>query len=149
MPAEPFIIFFLLQSVRRILRTTDPFNKWRPTLLYLLYGTVALFIIDLVLHQQAIVQWIWHGLLIGLICIALIKKEFAPFRTLIYAVLPFAILSFASDLFGAISLKQFKKIDDYLDVAVIFSIVWMVAMIFVSRKQQRALQREHEKTQQE
>ncbi len=149
MVAEPFIAFFLLRSVKRILRNTNSIDKWNQPIKLLLYGIFLLFIVDVVFHYDYIIKWIWHALLIGIICLALIKKEFNATRTLMFAVLPFAILSFAGDLFESLSAKQYKLIDNYIDVATVFSVIWMVAMIFVSGKQQKALRREHEKAQQQ
>ena len=149
MLAEPFIAFFLLRSVRRILRNSNSTAKWNRPITYLLYGIVILFIAELVFHIDYITKWIWHAILISIISIALLRKEFTATRTLMFALLPFAILSFTSDLFKIISAQQYKLVDDYFDIAIIFSIVWMIAMIVVSNKQQKALKREQEKTHQE
>lgn len=149
MLAEPFIIFFLLRSVRRILRRTGSLGTWDQPLKFFLYGIVILFITEQALHLHNITKWIWHAILIGIICVALLNNEFTRVRTLMFAVLPFAILSFAADFFKTILSQQYKYINDYLDIATIFAVVWMIAMIIVSSKQQKALQREHEKTQQE
>lgn len=149
MLAEPFILFFLLRSVRKILRKNNADNPWDKPIVSLLVAVGVLFVVEIVFHLRDITQWIWHVLLIGVIWIGLVKDEFTGVRTLLYAILPFAILSFASDVFKAVSREQFNAIDDYLDIAVIFSVVWMIAMIIMSGKQQKALQREREKTHQE
>ena len=146
MLAEPFIIFFLLRSVRKIFRNTAIGEAWGQKIMILLYGVVILFVLDLVLHIGYIAKWIWHALLIGIIIVAYVKREFITIRTLINAVLPFAIISFLGDLFQTITAATYKQVDDYVDIAVIFSVVWMIAMLIVSRKQQKALRLEHEKT---
>ena len=149
MLAEPFICFFLLRSVRKILRNTSSINRWNQTITFLLYGIVMLFAAELIFHLDFITKWIWHALLIGIICIAFIEKDFTATRTLMFAVLPFAILSLAGDIFKSVSAPQYKYVDTYFDIATIFSVVWMIAMLFVSRKQQKALRLEHEKAQQQ
>ncbi len=149
MSPEPFIAFFLLRSVQRILRNSNSTAKWNRPITYLLYGIAILFVAELAFHIDYVTKWIWHALLIGVISIALLRKEFTATRTLMFALLPFAILSFASDLFKIISAQQYKLVDTYFDIAIIFSIVWMIAMIVVSNKQQKALKREQEKTHQE
>jgi len=146
MSAEPFIIFFLLRSVRKIFRNTAIGEAWGQKIMMVLYAVVVLFVLELVLHIGYITKWIWHALLIGIIILAYVKKEFTTIRTLINAVLPFAIISFLGDLFQTLTAATYKQIDDYVDIAVIFSVVWMIAMLFVSRKQQKALRLEHEKT---
>ena len=146
MSAEPFIIFLLLRSVRKIFRNTAIGEAWGQKIMTVLYVVVALFVLDLVLHIGYITKWIWHALLIGIIILASIKKEFTTIRTLINAVLPFALISFFGDLFKLLTADIYKQIDSYLGIATVFSVVWMIAMLFVSRKQQKALRLEHEKT---
>ncbi len=149
MSAEPFIIFFLLRSVRKIFRKTAIGEAWAQKIMMVLYAVVVLFVLELVLHIGYITKWIWHALLIGIIILASIKKEFTTIRTLINAVLPFALISFFGDLFKSLTAETYKQIDSYVSVATVFSVVWMVAMLFVSRKQQKALRLEHEKTRQQ
>ena len=149
MLAEPFICFFLLRDVRKILRNANAINRWNQAITILLYGIVILFAADIIFHIDFITKWIWHSLLIGIICIAFIEKDFTATRTLMFAVLPFAILSLAGDIFKSVSAPQYKYVDTYFDIATIFSVVWMIAMLFVSRKQQKALRLEHEKAQQQ
>ncbi len=149
MLAEPFIIFFLLRSVKRMLHKDGSVDSWDRPITFLMYATVILLAAELIFHLGFITRWIWHAALIGIICIALLKQDFFATRTLMYAVLPFAILSFVSDFFQFISERQYNVIDHYLRAAVVFSVIWMVAMILVSNKQRKALNREREKTQQQ
>jgi two-component system NtrC family sensor kinase len=149
MLAEPFIAFFLLRDVRRILRNNGQGDTFKQEIKIISYGIVILFAAELIFHLEDVTKWIWHLLLFSIIIIAFLKEELYATKTLMYAVLPFAIISFSKDLFELISEKQYKSIDNYLDVASAFSFIWMIAMVFVSRKQQKALQKEHEKTQQE
>ncbi len=146
MSAEPFIIFFLLRSVRKIFRNTAIDEAWGQKIMMVMYIVVVLFVLELILHIGYITKWMWHALLIGIIIVAYVKKEFTTIRTLINAVLPFALISFVGDLFQTLTAATYKQIDNYVDIATIFSIVWMIAMLFVSRKQQKALRLEHEKT---
>ena len=147
--AEPFIIFFLLRIVRKIFRNTAIGEVWGQKIMFVLYLVVVLFVLEMSIHIGYITKWIWHALLIGIIILAFIKKEFTTIRTLINAVLPFALISFFGDLFKSLTAETYKQIDSYVSVATVFSVVWMVAMFFVSRKQQKALRLEHEKTQQQ
>jgi two-component system, NtrC family, sensor kinase len=149
MSAEPFIAFFLLRELRKILRNTGPDKDWDKKITIALFGVGALFFTEIIFHIDYITRWIWYLALIVIVSIIFSKKVFIAARTLTFAVLPFAALSMFTDIFKLWSAKQYKLIDDYLDIATIFSVVWMIAMLFTSRKQQRALQREHEKTRQE
>ena len=149
MLAEPFIAFFLLRSVRKILRNAHQPNPSAQAMNVLTYGIVILFAAELIFRTQAVTKWVWHLLLLGMIAIALLKKEFTPARTLMNAILPFAILSLGRDAYVAISGIRNNTVTDYFDTAVIFSLIWMVAMIIMSSRQQKALQKEKQKTLQE
>nr|MDQ6902629.1 histidine kinase [Bacteroidota bacterium] len=149
MLAEPFIAFFLLRDVRKILRNNGQGNAFKEEIKIISIGIGVVLAAEVIFNLDSVTKWIWHLLLFSIIIIALLKQELYATKTLMYAVLPFAIISFSKDLFEVISAKQYKYIDSYLDVAAVFSFIWMIAMVFVSKKQQKALQKEHEKTQQE
>ena len=149
MIAEAFISFFLLRDIRRILRLANPHNPWIDRIKILLIAIACFFVVDLILHIGFVTKWIWHAMLISIISVAFLNEEFNRVRTLLFAVLPFTILSLVSDLFKALSNGKYQFVDTYLGVAIVFSVVWMIAMVFVSRKQQKALQKEHAKALQE
>jgi two-component system NtrC family sensor kinase len=149
MPAEPFIAFFLIRGVNRMLRKRNQPNPWSREMNILSYAIVILLAIELISHTDQVFKWVWHLLLLAMIAFALTRIELAATRTLMYAILPFAILSLGKDLYTAISGIKNNVVNNYLDTAVIFSLIWMVAMIFVSNKQQKALEKERKKTQQE
>ena len=45
--------------------------------------------------------------------------------------------------------NQYPANNDYFEVATVFSLIWMIAMLLISRKQRRALERERKKTHEE
>jgi two-component system, NtrC family, sensor kinase len=149
MLAEPFIAFFLLRYGRKILRNSGEGARWDKPILYFSYAIIILFAADILSHENFIFKWIWHFILLAILAVAIFREEFSITRTICYAVLPFALVSFFKDAFESISTEKFKLIDSYLNIAVPFTFVWMIVMIFVSRKQQKALQIERSKTLQE
>jgi two-component system NtrC family sensor kinase len=149
MLAEPFIAFFLLRDVRKILRISNPKNAWENSITTLLYSIVGLLVIEQIFHLEPITKWIWHLLLFLIIGIAFLKDEFIATRTVMFAVMPYAIISFLTDLFKLLNADQYRLINNYLNTASVFSIIWMVAMLIVSKKQQKAIRKEQQKTLQE
>lgn len=149
MLAEPFIAFFLLRDVRKILRISNPKNAWENNITTLLYSIVGLLVIEQIFHLEFITKWIWHLLLFLIIGIAFLKDEFTATRTVMFAVMPYAIISFLTDLFKLLNADQYRLINNYLNTASVFSIIWMVAMLIVSKKQQKAIRKEQQKTLQE
>jgi two-component system NtrC family sensor kinase len=149
MSAEPFILFFLLRYIRKTLRKVNSKNEWNKTITILLYAIVIFFIAGLILKIEFVTNWVWHLFIFSVISIPFIKNEFASFKTLMYAILPFAIVSLLIDLTKLISSTLYGSLKTYLDAAGAFSIIWMIAMIYLSRKQRKALELEHQKTREE
>ena len=149
MPIEPIIAFFLLWNLRRILQKNSPLPEWDEKIKHAMYGVVALFIIEVFVHYENITVWIWHLILFVIIGTIYFNPALFAARRIMWAVLPFAALSLFTKLFKVLLGDQYKVIDTYLDVAIIFSIVWMVAMLIQSKKQQKALEKERQKTHEE
>jgi two-component system, NtrC family, sensor kinase len=146
MLAEPIIAFFLLWDLRKILKTTAPNPVWDKNLKLAMFGVIALVIIEIVFHLTPVIVWVWHLLLIGIILLMNLNAVFSAARTLMFAVLPFVLLSFLSDVFKLLFSEEFKIIHNYIEVAMVFTIIWMVAMLIISKKQRKALEKERQKT---
>jgi cytochrome b len=149
MLAEPIIAFFLLWDLRKILKTTAANPVWDKNLKLAMFGVAALVIIEIVFHLSPVTIWVWHLLLIAIILLINLNPVFSVARTLMFAVLPFVLLSFLSDVFKLLFNEEFKIIHNYIEVAMVFTIIWMVAMLIISKKQRKALEKERLKTQAE
>lgn len=149
MIAEPLISFLLIRKAKSILQKNQENKELMPVLSLLLYAIVALYVAEVIFHLEYITKWIWHFLLLGILYIGLTRKEFIPIRTILFAVLPFAIISFAADAVKLIDKILYRKIDTYFDAAILFSIVWLVSRLISSSKQEKALKIANEKTLQE
>ena len=145
MLAEPILSFLLVKSAQKFLRKTNTSQKWVTLCSRLLYGIIAFFVLEKIFHLEKVTVWIWHAFLIGVIVASLTVKELKMLRTLMLAFLPFVILSFAANLTEAIDKAGYQQVEDYFDVGILFSIVWLIAMIISSTKQQKALQKANEK----
>jgi signal transduction histidine kinase len=146
MLAEPIIAFFLVLNARKILRNTGQQAEWEKPIKMILYGIVGLFLAEQIFHLDYLTKWIWDLFLFGIIGFAFLRTEFSATRTLMYAVMPFAIVSFSKNVFEALNIEKYNFIDAYLKVGAAFSIVWLIAMAIVSRRQQKALRKEQAKT---
>ena len=146
---EALIAFFLLWDIRRILRTSTDFTGWDKKIKLALFAVVGLFVLEKIFRVEQITMWIWHALLIAIIATINFNTVFNAARSLMFAVLPFVIISLFSDIFKLLLGSDYEVIDNYVDVATVFSIIWMVAMLLISKKQRRALEKERLKTQAE
>ena len=149
MSLEPILVFFLIRYLRKSLRTFSPNPEWDRWLSIALYGVVALFVMEIIFGLQPVTMWIWHALLLLIIWITFTQPGFNNTKTVMYAVLPLIILSLISDLTEALQKDIYKKIETYLGLALAIAITWMVAMLMKSNKQQKALEKERKKTQDE
>jgi two-component system NtrC family sensor kinase len=146
---EPLLVFLLILHLRKMLRAFSPVAEWNKLLTISLYGVVVLFIIQVSLSALPVTIWIWHLLLITIIIVTFKLPEFAVARPVMLAVLPLIALSILSVLIKAVSHGFYLKIDAYFNIAFPIAITWMIAMLIRSRKQQKALDKERKKTQEE
>ncbi len=144
MSFEPFLAFFLIRYFRKSLRTFSPVPEWDKIFTISMYGVVALFISDIILHTQPVTIWIWHILLLFIIWISFKEPKFSHTRNVMYAVVPLILLSLFNDI-----IKSFfyKNIEKYLGFGFAVAITWMIAMLVRSNKQNKALEKERKKTQ--
>ena len=142
MTLTPVIVFFLIRYVRKTLKTFSPDPEWSKILLRLQYVVVALWIVELVLHVSDYTMWFWHLMLLAIIVIAFKFPRFDPVRRVMLGVIPLLVLSFIGDVLETFFNSFFLKIDNFLDFGNAIAITWMVAMIIISNKQTKALEKE-------
>ena len=146
MSIEPIIIFFFFFYLRKILRTSAPNAEWERNLTLSMFGVGVLFIIEKFLHADAVMMWVWHLALLSILAIIYFNPAFSASRTLMFAVFPFIVLSLFNDIIKEIFPSFFDQVHDYLEVGAVFTVIWMVVMLIVSKKQRRALEKERLKT---
>ena len=147
---EAILAFLLLRFMRRSLKNGDALKpEWEK---YIFYGSIAvwvLFILTASLPWEEFGKWIWHLILVGMLYILYVRKEFISIRNVLYALVPFVALSILKDILRLPGGEFFKKLDNVMDFAIPFTVIWMVVMWIVSNKQQRALANERKKREQE
>lgn len=142
------VILFLIQYLRNALLTKTQLPYWDKILVNTRYAIIALFAIEAIWWDSELI-WVWHVLLFVMVGILLYKSEFAPVRNVVYALAPFMVISLFGDLLEIINSDLFEDWDNYIASALFFAYIWMGAMWLNMRKQQKALEKERQKTQQE
>jgi len=99
MSIEPVITLILLWDLRKILKSTVPSPEWDRKIKLAMYVVIAMLIMDIVLHVGQVSMWVWHIILIAIIGVIYYNPVFSVARTSMFAVLPFVLLSFSSDIF--------------------------------------------------
>src|SRR5688500_18523417 len=139
MIAEPILAFFLIRYLRKILRTSPALSQWDKPLRYAMIGVALLFVIQSVFSMGAVTIWIWHVLLLLIIGITFKHNEFYTGRNVMFAVLPLVIGFILENIAKLLPDELRSPIQSYLPFAFPFAVIWMVAMLVISGKQQKAL----------
>ncbi|RAK02462.1 phospho-acceptor domain-containing protein [Larkinella arboricola] len=142
------IVFFMVRYIRTSLQTAERFPEWDRMLLMVQYVATGLLVSDIFLDSD-FTKWVWHLLLIGMVGAAYLLKDFRPVRNVWLAVGPFILISLFGDLVELIVPDFYESIKTMVEIAEMFSFIWMVATWFITRKQQKALEKERLKRQQE
>lgn len=143
------VAFFLIGYLRNALQTSTQLPKWDKILVTTRYAIIALLVIEVVFSLESVTTWIWHALLLVMAGTIFWQSEFRAVRTLLYAVVPYILVSLLSDLIEVIDPEQYESWDSYIGSAIFFAFVWMFAMWLNTRKQQKALEKERQKTKEE
>ena len=143
---EPFVLIFIIWHIRKNLRLLSPNTHWDKSLLWAMIGIVILFILERAIPITIVINWIWHLSILGIGYLIFRLPLLERMRTIIIAVLPLIVINTIGDLVKIIYLPLFEKIDDFLSFAIVFSIAWMIAMLIRSNKQNKAINKERQKT---
>ena len=147
---EAILIFLLLRFMRRTLKNGNALKpEWDKYILYASIGVWVLFVVTESALPDAVGAWVGHLCLVALLYILYKRPEFYSIRNVLYALVPFVALSMLKDILKLPGGSFFKKVDDIMDWAIPFTIVWMIVMWIVSNKQQRALANERKKREEE
>ncbi|MCY7351816.1 MAG: histidine kinase [Cytophagaceae bacterium] len=150
MSITPFLIaFFLIRAIRKSLQTAVRFPKWDKLLAMAFFAAIALLVAEVTLDADFVTKWLWHLFLLSLVGIAFYSPEFRPVRTSLFAVAPYVVVSFLSDVVEQVAPTFFEAYDTYFSTVETFAIVWLFAIWISTLRQQKALEKERLKRLQE
>ncbi|QMU28327.1 sensor histidine kinase [Adhaeribacter radiodurans] len=145
-----FLAVFLL--LRRLISSTQgspAFFKWKQWLNITSWVTVGLafsisgFVNDKVAGLAA-AFYLW------IVLVYIYKEpEFFPFRSFLYPVIPFAVITFLSAIVDLILPEFYEKWENYWSTALLAAFVWNFANWVNANKQQKALEYERQQRLQE
>jgi two-component system NtrC family sensor kinase len=144
-----FILLIILCNVlRKQLQTKTLFPQWDRLFFIAMLFSIAMLALEIVFGNKSRIFTIWiaEAMLFAIIYLALNKKEFKPARGVVWALLPLIVVSFISNVVGIIDSKFHSKWNNYFEVANLFAIIWMIAMLIMNNKQRKALEKERLKT---
>ncbi|MFT3980954.1 MAG: ATP-binding protein [Ferruginibacter sp.] len=140
---QTILTIILLFNLRKQTRNNSSLQQWDRIILGGIVVSGSLFALSLFVHQVAsLVIILSYILAAAILYIIFTKPLFSTAKPLVYAFLPLLALSFIEDVVSMINKPFYKSWSDYLEIAELFGMVWMVAMLIISSKQRKALERE-------
>jgi two-component system, NtrC family, sensor kinase len=138
---ENIISIFILNYLRKNVEVNQDFAKWQK-LMNIGIGIGALLIFLEVTHlfPGSILSILTIALFAAVAYLAYRVPEFIKGKPLVYAILPFMIISSAGQLIDIVGTDFFAKIENYFEAAEFFALIWAVSIWWSGRKQKKALE---------
>jgi two-component system, NtrC family, sensor kinase len=144
---QPILAIVLIRYLRKNVLNQKQQLQWDRLLVIGMGISIALLVIGTsVKVSRPVVMWLGHVLAFALVYLILSKKEFRAAKSLGYSVLPLISISFIGDIVELIDKTFYKQWDDYFDMAILFSFIWILSMWLITKKQRKALEAERLKT---
>jgi two-component system, NtrC family, sensor kinase len=146
MNLESILAIFLFRYLQKSLKTEKSIFQWNKILTVGLVASIALLVIQVTIPRSRFVtEWLTHAVLLTIIFMVYKQEEFKPAKPVLYAVLPYILLSVAGDLVKMINRDFYYDWSNFFKTAELFAVIWMIAMWVINRKQRKALENEHKK----
>jgi two-component system, NtrC family, sensor kinase len=145
MGAAPILLIVIIAQIRQILIKDKVKPELQEMLKKGLYVASALLILNNVPFIGSIAKWVTSGLLILIIYFVYNSDDLKRFRNFMYAYIPVILASIVKDLVTLLPRSWEETIDDYIEVVTVFAFIWMVAMLIIANKQNKALKAEQAK----
>lgn len=150
MTFELIIAIALVAYLRKSLQTKSQLPRWDKLLSYCLYGAIALLLITIFFESwNPVTKWVSHILLLYLVYILYFEPVFNKYRSLLFAIAPYIIISLFIDITKLTAKGQYTTWKNILYIAHGFSFIWMITMWFITGRQRKALESEKIKTREE
>jgi two-component system, NtrC family, sensor kinase len=144
---QPILAIVLIRYLRKNVLNQKQQPQWDRLLMIGMGIAIALLVIGTTVKvSRPAIMLLGHVLAFALVYLILSKKEFLAAKSLGYSVLPLLSISFIGDIVELIDKAFYKEWDDYFDMAILFSFIWILAMWLITKKQRKALEAERLKT---
>ena len=147
MSLDLLLIIFLARYFSKSLKGTDVYVKWNKIFTGLIIIASCLLILNIFhMSDSNKLKWLPHVIVLFMVYIVFWQNDFRHLRPAMYSVLPFIAISLLNDLTEQVNKTFYNKWENYFSNAILFSLLWMLAMWFIANKQKKALEKERLKT---
>ncbi|MCH6201638.1 ATP-binding protein [Aquiflexum sp. LQ15W] len=138
---ESIVSIFILNYLRKNVEKNQDFAKWQKLLKIGIGIGASLIFLDVIHFLPDTLISILTTLLFAAVAYLAYKvPEFSKGKPLVYAILPYMVISSSGQLIDIVGTDFFEKIENYFEAAKFFALIWAVSIWWSGRKQKKALE---------
>jgi len=146
MTLETILAIFLFRYLQKSLKSGESKLRWNKILTAGLVVSVGLLVVQVTIqHSSWLTDWFVNAIMLILVFLVYKQEDFVTAKPIMYAVLPYILLTVLGDLVKLINSEFYYSWSNFFKTAEFFAIIWMFAMWMINRKQKKALEKEHKK----
>jgi two-component system NtrC family sensor kinase len=147
MTLDLILAIIITNLLRKSLQTAAKLPRWDKVFSYMSYTAIALLITELTIpHSRNTILWLAHFLMLYLTYVLYKEEELVGARQVLIAIAPYVLLSLFSDITRLAAEGRYTGWKDLIEIATVFAVVWMLAMLIIIHRQRKALEKEKVKT---
>lgn len=140
---EFILLIILFNYLRKKLQTKVLLQNWDKIFQIGIFLSIALMVMDVTIRSlRPQLAWIAHGVIFSLFYFLLTRKAFQPVKSIVFALLPMVIVNLAQDVTKLVNRNFYTTWENYFASAFLFSVLWLIAMLIINNKQQKAIEKE-------
>ncbi|WP_373511464.1 ATP-binding protein [Persicitalea sp.] len=136
------IVLFFVQYIRKTLDTKESMPQWDKILVYSRLIAIFLLAAPHIFGNERIYEWVWHVYILAFVGVIYTREEFKTVRSLMISVIPLVVIALLGDIVLLVSKSFYNDYNDYFDMFKVFAIIWVVAMWYQNKRQQKQLAKE-------
>ncbi|MEQ9423546.1 MAG: ATP-binding protein [Cyclobacteriaceae bacterium] len=144
------LTFFAFRFLRKSIKDSPLLPKWNPILLGGMVASVALVLAGAASDTiELIASWIAYLFMLLIVYLIYYRDEFRSAKPFLVAVIPFMAVSFLKTIVELVNEEFYNAWESYFAAGGAFSIIWMIVMLSITNKQNKALAKEKKKAEEE
>lgn len=143
MSLAPFLIsFFLLRYLQSSWVPVLGSLNWKRPLRTFFVAGIAILCIEAIFDIEQITKWAWSLVMILITVLMYRTDDLKHSRTILIGVIPFIIITLFSDGLSLVNAQLYSSWKNFIDTAIVFSVIWLITMWIINNKQQKTLEKE-------
>jgi len=137
------ISFSIIVHLRKSLNTSATLPDWDRKLLAVMFICIGLQVTEFSYNETRLfTKWLAYIILLAILVTIYTKEIFHSARSAVFAVFPLILVSFLGDFLKLINKPIYDEWDNAFKAAKAFAVIWLVTMLFIMKRQTKALEKE-------